>query len=399
MAQRAVAVAGLTRGESVILAGTLSEDIQASIRLAEALGAKVTIAKEENGTHRISVVGGGEPTGEVLDCGESGLSMRMFSSLAALFPRALTLIGKGSLVSRPMTGAKEMLSQFGVMVQLQTNLPPITVIGPIRAGKAEIDGSASSQYLTGLLIALPLVRGDSLLKVNNLKSKPYVEMTLELIADFGGEIRCNRDLSEFHIFGNQRYVARNYTVEGDWSGASFIAVAGAIGGEVTIENLRADSKQADRAILDAIKMFGAQVDIYRDSVKITRQQNNPFVFDATECPDLFPPLVSLATQANGTSRIRGVHRLKHKESDREKALITEFAKLGAHLGTEGDELVVQGSPLKGAKVFSHHDHRIAMALKVAEIHCDGPVEIESPECVSKSYPDFYSDMNRLMRKI
>jgi 3-phosphoshikimate 1-carboxyvinyltransferase len=391
MAQRAIAAALLAEGTSNIYLGAHSEDIEASIRIIKALGA--TVIEKLNGC--LAITGGLSPISEEIDCGEAGLSMRMFSSIAALSSKKLKLVGRGSLKTRPMKTVEDFLSGLGAKVSLNGELPPITIQGPIKSGKITLDGSLSSQYLTGLLLALPTLPGETELTVLNLKSKPYIEMTLELISDFGVKIEHDSNFFNFFIPGNQKYRSREYTVEGDWSGAAFLAVAAAIAGDVTIENLRIDSKQADRKIVDAILQFGALLTSKENSLQVKRAGANPILFDATECPDLFPPLVALAASANGVSRIRGVHRLKHKESDRENALKTEFRKLGIEILTEDDCLVVTGGPISGVKVFSHHDHRIAMALAVAGLNAATTVEIEHPECVAKSYPDFYKDLNSL----
>jgi len=388
MAQRAIAAALLASGTSRIFLGALSEDIEASIRIVKILGAKVS--PEEGGY--ISITGGLSPISEEIDCGEAGLSMRMFSSVAALSSKKLKLVGHGSLETRPMKAVEEFLVGLGAAVSLNGDLPPITIQGPIRPGKISIDGSLSSQFLTGLLLALPTLPGDSELEVQNLKSRPYIEMTLELLTDFGIKIEHNAELSNFFIPGGQKYCSRDYIVEGDWSGASFIAVAGAVAGDLKIDNLKLDSKQADRKIVDAILEFGALLSSSQTAITIRKSLARPFVFDATECPDLFPPLVALAANASGISRIKGAHRLKHKESDREHALKTEFKKLGIKIETEADFLLVTGGPILGGNVFSHHDHRIAMALAVAGLNASGPVDIEHPECVAKSYPDFFKDL-------
>lgn len=391
MAQRAIAAALLADGTSHIYLGAHSEDIKASLRIIKALGAKVI--EEEGGG--LAITGGLSPIMEQIDCGEAGLSMRMFSSIAALSSKKIVLVGRASLAARPMKTIEEFLTGLGARVSLNGELPPVTIQGPIRPGKITIDGSLSSQYLTGLLLALPTLPAETELTVVNLKSKPYIKMTLELIADFGVKIEHDPEFSRFLIPGNQKFKSRKYIVEGDWSGAAFLVVAASIAGEATIDNLRIDSMQADKEIIDAIRQFGALLTAKKDSLHVSRSGANPFSFDATECPDLFPPLVALAANANGLSRIKGVHRLKHKESDRENALKTEFKKLGVEILTEDDALVVRGGPISGGKVFSHHDHRIAMALAIAGINASGPVEIEHPECVSKSYPDFFKDLNSL----
>ena len=202
-----------------------------------------------------------------------------------------------------------------------------------------MDGSISSQFLSGLLIALPKAKHDSTLKVKDLMSIPYIDMTLSAIKSFGAEIVHNDDYSEFNIKGNQEYKLDEYFIEGDWSGAAGLLVAGAIGGSIKVERLSTTSTQADMAVLDAIEAAGALIEKTSDTVSITTPENlKAFEFDALHCPDLFPVLAALAANCKGVSRINGVHRLTHKESNRAAAIAEEFAKIGVKIAFEADEI-------------------------------------------------------------
>jgi 3-phosphoshikimate 1-carboxyvinyltransferase len=273
-------------------------------------------------------------------------------------------------------------------------LLPLTVRGPIPGGTAEVDGSFSSQVLTGMLIAAPYALGDIKILVKNLSSRPYIDITLAVMKSFGVEVE-NRDYREFLVKSGQRYKPSTCRVEGDWSGAAFLLVAGAIAGSIMVENLDADSPQADRAIMDALKMAGTGITVSGNSVTVKRAGLKAFEFDATHCPDLFPPLVSLASHCRGVSKIRGAGRLLHKESNRAATLMEEFGKLGIRITCEGDLMEVEGGKCTRGSVISHGDHRIAMACAVASLAGDGPVEIDDAEAVAKSYPGFFADLDTL----
>lgn len=391
MAQRAIAVASLTKGESKLEISSFCDDTEAALRLAEGLGAEVF--RTSTG---IKISGGVRSPAAELNCGEAGLSIRMFSCLAALYDVPITLLASGSLSRRPMGMIVEALKQLGVSVVSEHHLPPLRITGPVRSGEITIDGSLSSQLLTGLLIALPVAEGNSIVNVNNLTSKPYVEMTLELMRAFGGDIECDAALSRFVIKGQQQYQPREYLVEGDWSGASCLLVAGATSGKIQISNLRSDSRQADRVIVEYLRRAGATVIEEPNAVTVLQGTLKGFSADLTECPDLFPALVALCCQCEGQSVLKGASRLTHKESDRASALVVEFTKLGAQLRKEDDALIVVGrKQLNGAQVFSHHDHRIAMALAVAGLNAAESVEIEQAHSVAKSYPQFFEDLAKV----
>ena len=385
--QRLLLAAGRAEGRSVLRRPGQSADGQACIGVIRALGARVL---EEPG--RVTIDGGGEPLSGVLDCGESGFCFRAAAPVAALSARAMTLTGHGSLMTRPMAMLLEPLRQLGVACSTRDGLPPVELAGPIRGGEATVDGRASSQFLSGLLLALPLAQGDSALRVEGLRSGPYIRMTLDVLAAFGARVAAAPDLSSFVIPGRQAYAPVDMAVEGDWSGAAFLLVAGVLAGEVEVAGLRPDSSQADRAVLDALAAAGA-APVWTDGLLRARQCDpQAFEFDDTDCPDLFPPLAALACHARGRSRIKGVGRLKVKESDRAAALVTELSAMGATLEVAGDWLEFQGGGLRGGSVDSHNDHRIAMACAVAGLRSRSGAQVAGEGCVAKSYPEFFQDL-------
>lgn len=290
---------------------------------------------------------------------------------------------------------EEVLFEAGVVCKTADGKLPLTIKGPMIGGEMEVDGSESSQHISGLLMALPLCTEDSKLNVKNLKSKPYVKMTIELLRDFGVRINADNNLEKIEIKGKQRYKSRRYNIEGDWSGASFLLVAGAIAGEARIRGLNMKSSQADIAILKALKKAGAIVRENQDSAIVEKNELIAFEFDATDCPDLFPPLAVLACNCKGKSIITGTERLKHKESDRAAVLVEELSAIGANIKVEGNQMIIEGNELKGGTINSHNDHRIAMAGAIAALTCKGQVEITDEECISKSYPKFFDDLENM----
>ncbi len=389
MTQRAIAAALLSGGESIIINPSGCDDSLAAISIASALGASIII---DPGQLRIR--GSGEMKENQLNCGESGLAIRMFSPIAALNDSEVVITGTGSLTKRPMSMIEDALKQLGVGCKSNGGFLPLRIRGPLKGGSCKIDGSLSSQLLTGLLMALPVAENDSVVIVENLKSKPYIDMTLQVLERFG--IRIDRtDYSRFSIPGNQIYTPQKFEVEGDWSGGAFLLVAGAINGEITVKGLRPDSRQSDKAILNVLDSAGARTTIKENSVSVKKSELRPFFFDATESPDLFPPLAALAAYCKGISTIKGVSRLIHKESNRSAALVNEFRKMNIKIDTDGDNMIVTGGKVSGAEVSSHGDHRIAMAAAVTALAATGKVIIKDSQCVAKSYPAFFDDLRHL----
>lgn len=389
-AQRALAAALLARGSSIIRNPSRCHDALSAMEVIENLGARI----EDEGS-LLRIEGGFKPKSGLLNFGEAGLGIRLFSAIAALHDQEMILSGQGSLMNRPMGLIEEAMKGLGVQCETREGFLPIKIKGPIAGGSVRVNGSLSSQVLSGLLMALPLAEKDSNIQVENLKSIPYIDMTLEIMDRFGVGI-TNENYESFFIPGRQSYQAQDYTVEGDWSGAAFLLVAGALAGQVLVTELHADSSQADKEILNALKQCGAHLEIQKDRILCGRSNLFPFSMDATHCPDLFPPLAALAAHCHGESRIRGVSRLIHKESNRADALLAEMGKLGVAISVEEDEMVIQGpAVIREARIDSHNDHRIAMAAAVTALPGQQPIEILGAECINKSYPEFYLDIKRL----
>ncbi len=389
MTQRAIAAGLLAEGTTVIRNPAHCNDSEASIGIATNLGAIVSDSQDE-----IRITGSGMVSSHAINCGESGLAMRMFAPIAALQPGFFTFTGEGSLLKRPVTIIEDALVQVGVSFRSTSGLPPFELQGPLKGGKVMIDGSLSSQLLTGLLMALPLAPKDSLIKVKNLKSKPYIAMTLELLNDFGIHIE-NSDFEEFIVPGSQTYKAREYIVEGDWSNAAFLLVAGAIKGSIELTGLNLDSKQADIAILEALQKAGAIIVLKDDSIQVHSATLKAFQFDASESPDLFPPLAVLAAYCDGTSVLVGSNRLIHKESNRAQSIVLELGNAGIRVEIRGDDMHIQGGKIQGTTLHSHNDHRIAMMGAIAAIGADGPVTITGAKCVDKSFPGFFECLQKI----
>jgi len=389
MTQRAIAAALLADGESMIHNPSYCDDSLAAMSIAVGLGARV-----EPLVNELKIIGSATLKESKLNCGESGLAIRMFSPIVALYPAEITLVGANSLKKRPMIMIEEALNQLGVKCKSSAGFLPLTIQGPIVGGRCEIDGSVSSQLLTGLLMALPLASKNSEIKVNNLKSKPYIDMTIQLLNSFGITIE-NSNYNLFKISGNQKYTPNTYIVEGDWSGGAFLLVAGAINGQLIIKGLRRDSKQSDMSILNALEMADAHLIIGDDQIEISKSELKAFEFNATQSPDLFPPLVALASYCKGISTIKGVSRLIYKESNRAETLKEEFGKMKINIEINDDLMFVTGGQPQSARVESHEDHRIAMAVAVASLGATGRVSIRDSQCVAKSYPGFFDDLRNL----
>jgi len=392
--QRVVAAAALGSGRCVINNPSLSADGRAALRAAQAFGSNIEILDNQ-----VVIEFGGKPRGGVIDCAESALTFRLFSAIAALYDVEFCLVAGGSLRDRPMQMVTATLKSLGVQVSTDTNGAPRSIRGPLRGGIIAVDGSISSQFVSGLLMALPLCAADSTLTVNNLRSADYVRLTIAVLNDFGVQIREQNDKECYFIPGRQRYQPRTYAIEGDWSGAAFLLVAGAIAGEVTVRNLRNDSFQADRHILEALRQAGALVEEGSQVCTVSTQPLKAFEFDATDCPDLFPPLAALACHCQGISRIRGAGRLAYKESNRAVTLRDEFRLLGVDIQLEEDVMSVRGGPVSAGRISSRGDHRIAMAGAVAALRAQGPVDIIQPEAVAKSYEHFFEDLETLREAV
>lgn len=397
-AQRALAAALLHKGISRISGIGDSEDVKAALQVIQDLGATVTVEEE------IVVVdsNGVLPGAKKMHCGESGLGLRMFTPIASLSSQSIVITGEGTLEERPMDAFDEVMPQLGVEWESKKGKLPFHVKGPLVPKNIQVDGSLSSQFITGLLLAYSGANAsDVTIIVKDLKSRPYIDLTLQVMRSFGMKIPTHHNYEQFHFELAADTMVQaipnvSFSVEGDWSGAAFLLVAGAIAGPVTITGLDIGSAQADRRMLDALMDAHAAVAIDAKGIIVHPGEMTAFNFDATDCPDLFPPLVVLALYCKGDSRISGVNRLLHKESNRASTLIEEFAKMGGVIQIEDDLMMVKGgTKLTGASVHSHGDHRIAMACAVAALGASGDTVISKAGAVRKSYPAFFSDLEKL----
>ena len=410
MMQRVCAAALLYKGKTIIQNPGYSNDDKTALHIIQLLGANVTI----NDTS-ISIISNGiQPISTTIDCSESGLSVRMFTSLAALYFDTMTIEGEGSLLKRSLVFFDEVYPTLNVQILSNKGFLPLEIKGPLVSRNISIDGSKSSQYLTGLLMAFShqINNDDSIaidseicIEVYNLNSKPYIDMTLQVMQHFNMLMPIHKNYNSFTFikkhFETKSYPQKTINIEGDWSGAAFFLVAGAIHGNITVKELRHDSLQADKAIMDVLKNCEAEFIMLENEIIFQKKSIlKAFQFDATDCPDLFPPLVCLAAFCNGSSTIVGVNRLYNKESNRALSLKSEFKKLGISIDIDEDKMMIYpSSNIKSSTINSHNDHRIAMACAIAATKANAVVTIENAEAVAKSYPNFYRDLIQLGVKI
>jgi 3-phosphoshikimate 1-carboxyvinyltransferase len=398
--QRACAAALVSQTRTHIMNPGRSNDDLAALGIIRNLGTKIENLPDGS---ILTDSSGVNPIGDFVNCGESGLGIRMFAPLAAMSAKLITIEGEGTLLNRPMNFFDEIFPKLSVEIRSNLGKLPLQLKGPLVPANIQTDGSLSSQFLTGLLMAYAASDAkDVTIEVTNLKSKPYIDLTLMVMREFGLKIPVNHNYESFY-FPKEDWVKPTgtieYTVEGDWSGGAFLLVAAAIAGEATIRGLDPESTQADKAILAALSDAGAFLRIGKNEISVGENRSdklNAFHFDATDCPDLFPPLVALASACQGSSFIKGVSRLAYKESDRAITLQEEFGKLGVDILINGDVMGIKGvERLKAGTVHSRHDHRIAMAASIAALRSDGPVQIEKADAINKSYPDFFNDIGNL----
>lgn len=386
--QRAILCAALAEGTSVLTGIGKSDDELAMLNAVAEMGAKITFSDSVVEITGIKSL----PENLQLSADESGLGLRLLTCVASSFDQNVLLTGKGSLLSRPMSFFDEVLPAFGCSVSTNKGFLPIEVHGPLEGNRAEVDGSLSSQFISGLLMALPRSERSSSLTVADMKSGPYIQMTLSTLKQFGIVIENEKNV--FEIPGKQSYRATKYAIEADWSSASYWLVAAALGHPVSVSGLNMQSLQADKALLKALMNAGCKIMVEEQAIRIDGSEIRPFEFDATDCPDLFPALAVLAAKCTGVSTIKGVRRLVHKESNRGITLQMELGKMGLRIDLDDDLMNIHGTgKLHGAEVSSHHDHRIAMCLGIAAKSADGETIIGDAESVAKSYPGFWEHFN------
>lgn len=442
-AQRAIIAAALAEGTTTLNGYSPCGDSESAISVARALGAEVTVGlayKEgkvvkDSSTLTIKGRGAAALVPETINAGESGLLARlMIPLMAVLGDGNSTVSGEGTLTRRPLKGARDIMGAFGVRLETISGTGqesfsevhvPLTISGKLEGGKVTVSGSGGSQLISGLLMALPLLLEDTVIRLTEPKSIPYLFITMDVLKAFGVKIWCDmeggpefaesqdwNDCTEIvlHIKGGQSYKATDMDIEGDWSSAANFLVAGAIFGKVNVSGLDTKSLQADLSIMDILMEAGASLsqmgdDDPRGVIHVQKAPLNAFDVDANNCPDLFPVAAVLAAFCQGTSRIAGVGRLANKESDRAQAILSMLMQLGVKARISGDKMIIEGHSLaqrcltghllKGGNYTSSHDHRMVMALKVAELGADGPIVIDDIECVSKSFPTFMELFGKL----
>lgn len=329
-----------------------------------------------------------------LNCIESGSTLRFMIPVAASLGKSVTFTGEGRLPERPVGEYLEILPKHNVKVESNGFLP-LSISGKLTNGTYEAAGDVSSQYITGLLLALANVDGDSaVILTTKLQSKPYVDMTVKVMADYGVDVKETE--FGYLIHGNQQFKKLDYTVEGDWSQAAFFLVAGAIGGDITVNGLDMNSTQGDKEIVNVIRNFGGNITVDDNEIRCFGGELKGTEIDASDIPDLVPIIAVLAAFAKGKTVIKGAERLRYKESDRIESVVQNLKLLGAQVQETTDGMIINGGKkLNSAKLKGFNDHRIVMAFSVAGLYIDGAVEIDDAESINKSYPSFFEDYNRL----
>ena len=393
-AHRAIICAALADKKTNIYISEMSEDIKATLNCMSAFGAKFS----ENGKE-FTIEPVKKALSDVLiDCNESGSTLRFLLPVAAALGNGARFIGKGRLPNRPIGIIVNLLKEHGISFDSETL--PLSMNGKLTPGEFKIEGNVSSQFISGLLFALPLLdKPSKITLLSALESKAYVDMTISVLNKFGAEIKAVED--GFLVQPIERYVSPdNYTVEGDWSNAAFFLVGAALAGNVNMSGLDIGSKQSDTKIVDILKHAGVKVTPKDNILTVTKSDIKPFELDVSQCPDLFPIAAVLACGANGKTTLYNAGRLRIKESDRIVSTRELILGLGGKVLEEEDSLTVFGDGrLSGGMVDSVNDHRIAMSASIASCICEKSVTLNDAQAVNKSYPDFYKDFESLGGKV
>ncbi len=396
---RAVIGASLAEGKSIIYSPLWGKDCLSSVYGCRMLGAKINLSLKND---LWEVFGGDLKTPEnIINVGNSGTTLRILTSISSQIPKGFSILtGDSSIRKRPMQPLLDALKQLNINAfssKLDGTAPIIVESGKLRGNLVKIRGDVSSQFITSLLMLLPFNDEDTTLKLTTpLKSKPYVDITLDILKKF--DINIEYEDNSFIVYGNQKYRPINYTVEGDYSSASYIIAAGIlINSKIEILNLYADSKQGDKRFIDLVKEMGADIKVKKDRIIVEGEYNlNGIDIDAKDIPDLVPTLAVLGCFAEGTTRIYNAEHVRYKESDRLKACYTELKKMGADIEEKKDGLIIRGvKKLKGAKLNTYHDHRLVMAFTVAGLKAEGETVIDDESSVKISFPNFVEVMKSL----
>lgn len=388
---RAIICAAMANGVSRISPVALSNDIKATIGCIKALGADAVL---ENNVLTVDGTNMYKNKTALLDCGESGSTLRFFIPIAAVGNINATFVGKGKLPQRPIGIFTEALPKAGTVCKTEGGLP-LEIKGQLKSGIFEIPGNVSSQFITGLLLALPILEGDSeIVLTSPLESVGYIAMTIRTMKQFGVNIQATEN--GWHIKGGQSYKPCDYTTDGDWSQAAFFMVLGAVSGKVTVKGVAKDSTQGDKKCAEILARFGAKVTQLDNEVTVEKGELKAITIDASQIPDLVPVLSVCAAFAEGTTKIINAERLRIKECDRLKATAELLNNLGGKVKELSDGLEITGvSSLKGGNVNGYNDHRIVMSAAVCAARSDEDITATFAMSINKSYPDFYIDYNSI----
>ena len=399
MGHREIICAGLAAGTSIIDNISMSKDIEATMRCLKAINVAVDeIPSMIEGRKALQISGTGHPmaAADSVDCGESGSTLRFFMPLGANLNCPLTFTGHGKLVSRPLQAYYDIFDEKFIQYFNDNGCLPVTVNGHLTPGTYKLPGDVSSQFVSGLLFALPLLNGDSIIEITSpLESSAYVDMTINCLAKYGVQIENEGGLHHRYLVkGKQRYQAQDSQVEGDWSQAAFWTVGGSLGDGITCQGVNVNSLQGDQAVVDIMERMGAVIKQDANSVTVNGGATKATVIDAANCPDIIPVLTVLAAVSEGTTKIINAGRLRIKECDRLAAMTSELNKMGAQITEEPEGLTIVGKPqglVGGVQVDAWNDHRIAMSLAIAAQKCAAPIILTGAESVAKSYPTFWED--------
>lgn len=388
---RAIICAAMANGVSRISPVALSNDIKATIGCIKALGADAVL---ENNVLTVDGTNMYKNKTALLDCGESGSTLRFFIPIAAVGNINATFVGKGKLPQRPIGIFTEALPKAGTVCKTEGGLP-LEIKGQLKSGIFEIPGNVSSQFITGLLLALPILEGNSeIVLTSPLESVGYIAMTIRTMKQFGVNIQATE--KGWHIKGGQSYKTCDYTTDGDWSQAAFFMVLGAVSGKVTVKGVAKDSTQGDKKCTEILARFGAKVTQLDNEVTVEKRELKAITIDASQIPDLVPVLSVCAAFAEGTTKIINAERLRIKECDRLKATAELLNNLGGKVKELSDGLEITGvSSLKGGNVNGYNDHRIVMSAAVCAARSDEDITATFAMSINKSYPDFYIDYNSI----
>lgn len=329
-----------------------------------------------------------------LDCIESGSTLRFMIPVVAALGISATFVGSGRLPQRPIGDYLRLLQEHNVKCESAGGLP-LAISGKLTGGIFEIAGDVSSQYITGLLLALPILDEDSKIVLTTpLQSKPYVDMTIKVMADYG--VKVEETEYGYFVKGNQKYISCDYTVEGDWSQAAFFLVGGAISGCVKLTGLDLNSKQGDKEIVSVLKKFGADIEICDDYIICKKSNLKGIEVDATNIPDMVPAIAIAGAYAEGKTVITGAQRLRFKESDRIESVANNLIKMGVEVNqTDDGMIIIPNGNVNGAELDGYNDHRIVMAFSVAALNSKGQTSITDAMSIEKSYPSFFDDYNMI----